>query len=80
MDKLSHNIEQKYKEIIIMSEKISDMVDRPRKPNVKVIGVQKETKEPFGENNRMHLRRKLTWPKKWLVFSYRKGLLSARRI
>lgn len=60
MNKLSHNIEQKYKEIIIMSEKISNMVDRSRKPNVKVVGVQKETKEQFVENNQTHFRRKLT--------------------
>lgn len=60
MDKLSHNTERKYKEMVIMSEKIRDMEDRPRKPNAKIIRVQKETKEQFGENNQIRLRRKLT--------------------
>lgn len=60
MDKLSHNTERKYKEMVIMSEKIRDMEDRPRKPNAKIIRVQKETKEQFGENNQICLRRKLT--------------------
>lgn len=46
--------------MVIMSEKIRDVEDRSRKPNVKIIGVQKETKKQFGENNQVHFRRKLT--------------------
>lgn len=46
--------------MVIMSEKISNMEDRSRKPNTKIIGVQKETKEQFGKNKQIYFRRKLT--------------------
>lgn len=54
--------------MVIMSEKIRDMEDRFRKPNMKVMGVQKETKEQFGKNNQIYFRRKIICPKKLLVF------------
>ena len=37
LHKLSHNTEQKYKEMVAVSEKVRCMEDRPSKPNVKII-------------------------------------------
>ena len=44
--------------MVTMIEKIRNMEDRSRKPNMKIIGVWKERKELFRENNQKHFRRK----------------------
>lgn len=44
--------------MVIMIEKIRNMEDRFRKFNMKIIGVWKERKELFRENNQKYFRRK----------------------
>lgn len=81
LHKLSHNTEQKYKEMVAMSEKIRCMEDRSSKPNTKIIGVQKETKERFGNRIITYILEE-NYPglKIDLYFHIKKGLVSVRQI